>query len=165
MKREPTIISTFTTYIMNISFADFAAGTQERSDTIETIFKYTQCLCEALKHNYVDSAIRGHKQFADKSVESSFEHTHHMQKISELKDGECPIDFIIQTKRKYHRIVFIDGGGQKSVHAFIDINTGDVLKAASWNSPAKDIRYNLLNDEQREWLYQNADYSTGYLYK
>jgi hypothetical protein len=88
-----------------------------------------------------------------------------MQKISELKDGECPIDFIIQTKRKYHKIVFIDGGGQKSVHAFIDINTGDVLKAASWNSPVKDIRYNLLNDEQREWLYQNADYSTGYLYK
>jgi len=150
---------------MNTTFADYAAQQEARESTEATILKYTHFLCEALKHNYVDSAIRGHQQYADKSVEFSVDYNYHMQKIAELKTGECPVDFTIETKRKYHKIVFADGGGQKSVHAFIDIKTGDVLKAATWNNPAKDARYNLLDDEQREWIYENADYSGGYLYK
>lgn len=33
----------------------------------------------------------------------------------------------------------------RSVHAFLDRRTGDVLKPASWNAPAKNARGNIFN--------------------
>jgi len=51
-----------------------------------------------------------------------------------------------------------------SVHAFIDKNTGDVYKPASWKSPAKHVRYNLLDPKSREYCYKVADWVGSYLY-
>ena len=58
-----------------------------------------------------------------------------------------------------------DAGGQQHVHAFIDRNNGEVFKPASWQAPAKGVRFNLLLDQSREWLYEHADWAGGYLYK
>lgn len=38
---------------------------------------------------------------------------------------------------------------QETVHSFIDKNTLDLYKAASWNSPAKGARYNLNRDIEK----------------
>jgi hypothetical protein len=73
-------------------------------------------------------------------------------------------DYIIESGNKYHKIVMIDCGGSRSVHAFVDKKTGSVLKSASWRAPAKGERYNLLIIKDREWLLENADWSGGYLY-
>ena len=79
-------------------------------------------------------------------------------------DAPDGYDYIIESGRKYHKIVMIDCGGGRSVHAFVDIKTGCVFKSASWKAPAKGVRYDLRIIEQREWLLQNADWSGGYLY-
>jgi hypothetical protein len=50
------------------------------------------------------------------------------------------------------------------VHAFVDKKTGQIYKSASWKSPAKGVRYDLAIIEQREWLLQNADWASSYLY-
>lgn len=63
---------------------------------------------------------------------------------------------------KYWKIVF-EGPIQKHVHSFVDRETGDVLKAASWAKPAKDARYNLLTSFDE--LVQRADPYGSYLYK
>ena len=55
-------------------------------------------------------------------------------------------------------------GQTESVHAFIDKKTGEVYKAASYKSPAKGVRFDLRLIEQREWLFENADWAGGYLY-
>jgi hypothetical protein len=47
----------------------------------------------------------------------------------------------------------------------VDKKTGEVYKSASWKSPAKGVRYDLRIIEQREWLFENADWSGSYLYK
>lgn len=73
-------------------------------------------------------------------------------------------DFIIETGRKYFKVV-MDARGSRSVHCFIDRKSGSVLKSASWKSPAKGERYNLLLIKDREWLFENADWASGYLYK
>lgn len=73
-------------------------------------------------------------------------------------------DFIIETGRKYFKVV-MDARGFRSVHCFIDRKSGSVLKSASWKSPAKGERYNLLLIKDREWLFENADWASGYLYK
>jgi hypothetical protein len=49
--------------------------------------------------------------------------------------------FSAQHGKKYVKIVRDDG--QRSVHSFIDKTTGDVLKPASWNAPAKHARGNI----------------------
>ena len=67
--------------------------------------------------------------------------------------------------RKYVRIVQ-DTGGQygKSVHAFVDAATGDVLKAAGWTGPAKGVRFNLLDVDSRIACFEAAEFAGGYLY-
>ena len=72
--------------------------------------------------------------------------------------------YIIESGNKYHKIVMIDCGGSRSVHAFVDKKTGEVYKSASWKSPAKGVRYDLRIIEQREWLLENADWASSYLY-
>ena len=68
--------------------------------------------------------------------------------------------FEIQTGRKYHKINVKNGG----VHAFIDKNTGEVYKPASYKAPAKHVRYDLRRIKQRRECFANADWSGGYLY-
>jgi hypothetical protein len=82
-----------------------------------------------------------------------------------LKDnGPDGYDFTFESGRKYHKIIMIDNGGGRSVHAFVDRKTGSVYKSASWKSPAKGVRYDLRIIEQREWLLENADWAGAYLY-
>jgi hypothetical protein len=73
-------------------------------------------------------------------------------------------DYIIESGRKYHKIIMVDSGKGRSVHAFVDRKTGELYKSASWKSPAKGVRYDLRIIEQREWLLEHADWAGGYLY-
>ena len=58
------------------------------------------------------------------------------------------------------------GYRQGSVTAFIDKNTGEVYKPASWKSPAKHVRYDLRIIRHREFLHNpaNTDWAGGHLY-
>ena len=134
---------------------------QAQQTIAENVLKNTLLLIEALKDNYRQYSIRGHQR----SVER-FDATpgYHQQKIDELKSGKCDIDYTIETGKKYHKVIFVDGGGNRSVHCFIDKNTGEVYKSATWKSPAKGVRYDLRLIKDREYLLENADWSGGYLY-
>ena len=52
----------------------------------------------------------------------------------------------------------------RSVHAFYDLRTGDVYKAAGWKAPAKHIRFNLLDDTSFATMLGSLDWPGGYLY-
>ena len=77
--------------------------------------------------------------------------------------------FKMELGRKYWKINQVDynalgeefSGG---VHAFVDRNSGDVYKPASWKSPAKIVRYNLLDDNSFDECLSRADWAGGYLY-
>ena len=51
-----------------------------------------------------------------------------------------------------------------SVWCFIDKNTGDVYKPASYKAPAKIVRYKLMNDKSYEAALHNADWAGSWLY-
>jgi len=142
---------------------------QAQQTIADSVLKHTQMLIEALKHNYVQYAIRGHQRAIENfnytyDTTDSVQSQYHQQKIDELKNGICPIDYVIETGKKYHKVIFVDGGGSRSVHCFIDKQTGQMYKSASWKAPAKGVRYDLRVITDREWLFQNADWSAGYLY-
>ncbi len=53
----------------------------------------------------------------------------------------------IEPGRKYARIVQSDSNGSsRSVHSFINLQNGDILKAESWKKPARHRRGNLYQD-------------------
>ena len=78
---------------------------------------------------------------------------------SESKDPGGRYKFTIQTGRRYNKIH--DGNG---VHAFVDKNTGEVYKPASYKAPAKHVRYDLRRIHQRHECFSSADYIGSYLY-
>ena len=142
------------------SFADYVA-TQDARNTIQlNVRKYTLMLCDALKMNYIERSIKSHKISIAAGNEVG---DYHQKSIESLKNGECDYKFYIEEGRKYHKIV-MDTGNQLSVHAFVDKKTGEVYKPASFKSPAKIVRFNLLNIASREQCFARADWAGGYLY-
>ena len=134
--------------------------TQAKQTIAENVLKNTLLLIEALKDNYRQYSIRGHQKFVNDADNQEY----HQRKIDELKSGECDIDYTIETGKKYHKVILITSGNSRSVHCFIDKNTGEVYKSATWKSPAKGVRYDLRLIKDREYLLENADWSGGYLY-
>jgi hypothetical protein len=52
----------------------------------------------------------------------------------------------------------MNANGSRSVHCFIDKQTGQIYKSASWKAPAKGVPLPILRIiNQREWLLENAD--------
>ena len=128
--------------------------------TAEKVADYTVMLCDALYMNFKDAQIAAHKR----SIANEINMDYHQSKIDEIMDHGAPIEFFIRTARKYLKVMMKDSGGSISIHAFVDRNTGDVYKPASVKAPAKGVRYNILNDDNREELYATADWAGGYLY-
>lgn len=142
------------------TFADFAASQEARKETADLVLTYTLGLCEALKKNYIDFSIRAHNQHFQHDGNAKY----HNEQIEKLRKGICDYEFTIETGRKYHKII-MNTRGSRSCHAFVDRKTGGVYKSASWKGPAKGQRYDLLNERDREWLFQYADWSSNYLYR
>ena len=120
---------------MTASFADFAATQDVRNSIQLKVREYSLMLCDALEDNF---------------------------KIQHPKSD--PYTFTIESGRKYHKIMMTTGGGSRSVHAFVDMKTGEVYKPASFKAPAKHVRFNMLIIKDREWLLENADWAGSYLY-
>ena len=146
---------------MTATFADYVAQQDARNTIQLNVTKWCYMLIDALKDNYREYAIRGHQKFVGTDADT---HEYHQRKIDELKSGKTDIDYVIESGKKYHKIIMIDGGGSRSVHAFVDKKTGELYKSASWKAPAKGVRYDLRLIEEREWLLENADWAGGYLY-
>lgn len=83
--------------------------------------------------------------------------------------GRIKKDFVVEEGRKYYKIVngYVNEENglleQRGVHAFVDKENGDLYKPASWRSPAKGVRANMIRDI--EILEQRADWAGGYLYR
>lgn len=88
------------------------------------------------------------------------------------KSGE---HFEVEMPRKgqrYFRIVQVYAGHSsgRSVHAFVEIETGKVIKSAGWKTPAKRVngelqsKFNLTDDASFALLLEKCDSVGGYLY-
>jgi hypothetical protein len=151
-----------TSAFLTKDFSEFCASRDAQNTIQLNVVKYTWQLCDALRQNYIDYSIRNHERslgyYRDEGGVK-----HHQEAIEKLKQGICDYDFTFESGRKYHKVI-MNANGQRSVHCFIDKKTGEVYKSASWQSPAKGVRYDLRIIEQREWLFENATWSGGYLY-
>ena len=138
---------------------------------MKNIEEYAQTLCDTLEENFKQDSIASYKRMA--MTDSDYA----TKRLEEIENGTANLyKFVVQKGRKYLKIInqqYDDMGAYAtyqyrdgSVHAFIDRETGDVYKPASWNKPAKHVRYNLLERSDRNFLFdwKNVGWAGGYLY-
>ena len=142
------------------SFADFCATADARNTIELNVRKWTLMLCEALQDDFLEESIRRQKFFA-----ANGNSDYHNSRIEAIKRGEDLYEFIVETGRKYHKIIMVTEDGSRSVHAFVDKKTGELYKAASFKAPAKGVRFDLRIIKEREFVLENCDWAGGYLYK
>lgn len=118
------------------TFQEFKEAKPAKDEQTANVLRYSEVLCEALLQNF-----KGRNG-----------------------GGSSDYKFYIESGRKYHKLIMETGAGSRSVHAFIDKNSGAVYKPASFKSPAKHVRYNLLDDDSREKMLERCDWAGGYLY-
>lgn len=125
------------------------------------VLTYTRSLCEALEVDYRLYATKSHRASVNREINADY----HQEQLNKIADGSYDFgyEFVIEEGKKYYKVIMI-ANGSRSVHCFVDKNTGDVYKSASWKSPAKGIRYNLLDAVSRERCYRSLDWAGRYLY-
>ena len=126
---------------------------------------YVNQLADRLEAQYKEHHIR---------MISNFTSDYSKKQLEDVKNGTANLmRFVVTKGRKYFKITsheydtfqdrneYREGG----VHAFVNKNTGEVYKPASYNSPhTKHVRYNLLDEDSRAECLLRADWSGGYLY-
>ena len=135
--------------------------------------------CEALEENFKQSTIRSYKRNIN---EQRFpENTkYYEERLAEIENGTYKdlYKFVFKTGKKFHKVYFLQyeeaseyygtkaGYKSGSVHCFIDKQTGEVYKPASWKAPAKHVRFDLRLIQDREFLFNpnNIDWAGGHLY-
>ena len=126
---------------------------------------YVNQLADRLEEQYKEYTIKSLTQFTSEWANKQLE---------DIKNGTANLmRFVVTKGRKYFKITAheydtFQGRNEYregSVNCFVDKNTGEVYKPASYNSPhTKHVRYNLLDEDSRAECLLRADWAGGYLY-
>ena len=149
-----------------------------KRDIQRRIEDYVIKYCETLEENFKQYSLRSYERNID---ENRFpENTKYYQdRVNEINNGTANLyKFVFKTGKKFHKVYFLEyqdaneyygtkaGYKSGSVHCFVDKNTGEVYKPASWKAPAKIVRYDLRLIPDREFLFNpnNISWAGSHLY-
>ena len=153
-----------------------AVMTDESLTLSQKVEKWTRQLCRALEGDYEQYHRRMITNNAERySGDREDLSDYAKQQLEALDNGTANLmKFRMEFGRKYIKIIqqdydtFQDRNEYRdgSVHAFVDRNTGEVYKPASWKSPAKHVRYDLriINDRVKLHDPRYTGWAGGYLY-
>ena len=134
---------------------------------------YTQHYCKAITENYRLYHIRtlqgnlsgNYPEYAQQQLDEIENGTANLMKF-EIKEGKKYYKIVQMEFETWEKSQFYGQYREGSVHAFVDKNTGNVYKPASWRSPAKHVRFTFQKPEDIRFLLtpSNVDWAGGYLY-
>ena len=151
---------------------------QVKRDIQRRIENYVAQYCNALEENFKQYSINSYKRNIDEDRMPEH-HSYYKEQLDAIENGTANLyKFDYQVGKKYIKVFNLQyeeaneyynrKGGYRagSVTAFIDKNTGEVYKPASWKSPAKHVRFDLRIIKHREFLHNpaNTDWAGGHLY-
>ena len=130
---------------------------------------------------YADTITENYRRYHVETLEGNLSGNYPeyaRKQLDEIENGTANLMwFKVKTGKMYYKIVqqeFETWEGSKyygqyrdaSVHAFVDKKTGQVYKPASWQAPARHVRFDLRIIKEREFLfnYKNTGWAGGYLY-
>ena len=143
--------------------------TLEMTDLKTRVANWTQTYADAITENY----RRYHLNMLTREGHPYPEYA--KEQLDEIENGTANLMyFTINNGKKYYKIVQMEFDTfqnrneyrEGSVHAFVNKETGQVYKPASWNRPAKHVRYDMRIIKEREFLFNpnNTSWAGGYLY-
>ena len=132
---------------------------------------YTEDYCDAITENYKQDHKRSMERMAASDPNSSYP----SDELKRIENGTANLmKFEIREGKKYYKIVQVEYDTfqdrneyrDSSVHSFVDKNTGDVYKPASWKAPAKHVRFSFCNKKDLLFLTDPrcVGWAGGYLY-
>ena len=131
--------------------------------------RYVDDYCKALNENYKQDTIRS----LEHNLQRDPDCTYSANQLVKIMQGKANLDrFRYSEGKKYLKVTreeYDEKTGywrDTTVHAFVDRETGEVYKPASWKAPAKHVRFNLSNDLDRQNLHDPnfVGWAGGYLY-
>ena len=143
---------------------------QAKQDIETRVAGWVQTYADTITKNYRDYHIRTLKG----NLSGNYPE-YAREQLDEIEKGtEKLMYFKIKTGKKFYKIVQMNFDTfqnrneyrEGSVHAFVDKKTGQVYKPASWQAPAKHVRFDLRIIKEREFLFNsnNTGWAGGYLY-
>ena len=143
---------------------------QAQQDIETRVAGWVQTYADTITKNYRDYHIRTLKG----NLSGNYPE-YAREQLDEIENGTGKLMYFkIKTGKKFYKIVQMNFDTfqnrneyrEGSVHAFVDKKTGQVYKPASWQAPAKHVRFDLRIIREREFLFNsnNTDWAGGYLY-
>jgi len=150
-------------------------------DNQRKIEDYVIKYCETLEENFKQYTINSYKRNINNpdSVTEGYK-SYYEEQLQKIEDGTYNLyKFDYEVGKKYIKVFFLQyeeaneyynrpaGYRAGSVHAFVNKQTGEVYKPASWKAPAtKHVRFDFRLIKDREFLFNpaNTDWAGGYLY-
>ena len=151
---------------------------QVKRDLQRRIEDYVIQYCEALEENFKQHSIDSYTRSINENRMPEH-HSYYKEQLQKIEDGtENLYKWDYKVGKKFIKVFNLQyqeaseyygtkaGYKSGSVTAFIDKNTGEVYKPASWKAPAKHVRYDLRIIREREFLLnpKNCDWAGGHLY-
>ena len=127
---------------------------------------------------YADTITKNYREYHLRTLKGNLSGNYPeyaREQLDEIENGTAKLMYFkIKTGKKFYKIVQLNFDTfqnrneyrEGSVHAFVDKKTGQVYKPASWQAPAKHVRYDLRIIKEREFLFNsnNTGWAGGYLY-
>ncbi len=132
--------------------------------------------CDALEENFKQYSIDSYKRNIESpsNVTKGYK-SYYQEQLEKIENGTANLyKFDYKVGKKFIKVfnlqydTFQNRNEYRagSVTAFIDKNTGEVYKPASWKAPAKHVRFDLRLIKDREFLLnpKNCSWTGGHLY-
>ena len=127
---------------------------------------------------YADTITKNYREYHLRTLKGNLSGNYPeyaREQLDAIENGTANLmKFKIKTGKKFYKIVQMEFDTfqnrneyrEGSVHAFVDKKTGQVYKPASWQAPAKHVRFDLRIIREREFLFNsnNTGWAGGYLY-
>jgi len=150
---------------------------REKRDLQKKVENWVIQYCDALEENFKQYSIESYKR----NIESPNNETikgyksYYQEQLEKIENGTANLyKFDYKVGKKFIKVfnlqfdTFRDRNEYRegSVTAFIDKNTGEVYKPASWRAPAKHVRFDFRIIKDREFLHnwKNVSWTGGHLY-
>ena len=147
----------------------------------ESVKQTNSTFIKSYVNDYADAITENYRRYHIRTLNGNLHGNYPeyaREQLDAIENGTANLmKFKVYTGKRYYKIVqqefetwekskyygqYRDG----SVHCFVDKETGDVYKPASWSAPAKHIRFSFQNVEDLKFLLNpdNVGWAGGYLY-
>ena len=147
----------------------------------ESVKQTNRTFIKSYVNDYADAITENYRRYHIRTLNGNLHGNspeYAREQLDAIESGTANLmKFKVYTGKRYYKIVqqefetwekskyygqYRDG----SVHCFVDKETGDVFKAASWSAPAKHIRFTFQNVDHLKFLLNpdNVGWAGGYLY-